>query len=99
MLASTIILGIGIVMGAYWAYETLNFNGYWSWDPVENAVYIPWLIQVAALHCLLIADKKPTYYAYYQTFAIVSFLLVLYSSTWRLLGVCRIPKKTMVSLM
>lgn len=39
-LFSAAILGLGILMGGYWAYETLNFGGYWNWDPVENAVYV-----------------------------------------------------------
>lgn len=55
---SAMILGIGILMGAYWAYETLNFGGYWNWDPVENAVYVPWLVLVAAIHGMLIAVKN-----------------------------------------
>ncbi|MEI9919592.1 MAG: cytochrome c biogenesis protein CcsA [Bacteroidota bacterium] len=38
------VLGLGILMGGIWAYETLNFGGYWNWDPVENAVYVPWLV-------------------------------------------------------
>lgn len=43
-------LTAGILMGAYWAYETLSFGGYWSWDPVENAIFIPWLAGISALH-------------------------------------------------
>jgi cytochrome c-type biogenesis protein CcmF len=48
------VLGLGIMMGGAWAYESLNFGGYWAWDPVENASLVPWLIMVAALHTLLI---------------------------------------------
>ena len=47
------VLGLGILMGGYWAYETLNFGGYWNWDPVENAVYVPWLVLVAAIHTMI----------------------------------------------
>ena len=47
------ILGLGILMGGYWAYETLSFGGYWNWDPVENAVYVPWLILIASLHTMI----------------------------------------------
>ena len=50
---ATMILGVAILMGAYWAYETLNFGGYWNWDPVENAVYVPWLVMVAAMHTMI----------------------------------------------
>ncbi|MGZ5287625.1 MAG: cytochrome c biogenesis protein CcsA, partial [Flavisolibacter sp.] len=42
-LFSAAFLGLGIMMGAAWAYESLNFGGYWAWDPVENAVLVPWL--------------------------------------------------------
>ncbi len=59
-LFTALVLGLGIAMGAYWAYETLNFGGYWSWDPVENAVYVPWLVLVAALHTMLAVRKHNT---------------------------------------
>jgi cytochrome c-type biogenesis protein CcmF len=42
-LFSAAVLGLGIMMGAAWAYESLNFGGYWAWDPVENASLVPWL--------------------------------------------------------
>lgn len=48
------ILGLGIMMGGAWAYESLNFGGYWAWDPVENASLVPWMFLVAALHTLVI---------------------------------------------
>jgi cytochrome c-type biogenesis protein CcmF len=74
------ILGLGIMMGAYWAYETLNFGGYWNWDPVENAVYIPWLVLVGAIHTLIAYRKSRT--ALRATFIlfITSFLLILYAT-------------------
>jgi cytochrome c-type biogenesis protein CcmF len=54
------VLGLGIIMGAYWAYETLNFGGYWNWDPVENAIYVPWLVLIASIHTMLIYKKNHT---------------------------------------
>lgn len=48
------VLGLGIMMGGAWAYESLNFGGYWAWDPVENASLVPWMLMVAALHTLVI---------------------------------------------
>ncbi len=48
------ILGLGIMMGAYWAYESLSFGGYWAWDPVENASLVPWLILVAGIHTQIV---------------------------------------------
>jgi len=74
------VLGVGIAMGAYWAYETLNFGGYWNWDPVENAVYIPWLIMVAALHVLLLFQSRKTGLFSAFILVIAVFVLVLYAT-------------------
>ncbi|MEL6277135.1 MAG: cytochrome c biogenesis protein CcsA, partial [Bacteroidota bacterium] len=54
-LFSAAILGTGILMGGAWAYEALNFGGYWAWDPVENTSLVPWIILVAGIHTNLIA--------------------------------------------
>lgn len=74
------VLGLGIMMGAKWAYESLNFGGYWAWDPVENASLVPWLILVAGIHTQVIFNStghslRATYF-----FFISAFLLVLYST-------------------
>lgn len=74
------ILGLGIMMGAAWAYESLTFGGYWAWDPVENASMVPWLVLVAGIHTMLIFKHtghsvKASYF-----FLVLSFLLVLYST-------------------
>ena len=74
------ILGAGIIMGAIWAYETLNFGGYWNWDPVENAVFVPWLIQVAALHGMVLMRKKGTGIKGSMVLILATFILVLYST-------------------
>ncbi len=67
-------------MGAYWAYVTLNFGGYWSWDPVENAIFVPWLILVAAVHSMVIYQKKGTSLKLIYGLVISLFLLILYST-------------------
>jgi cytochrome c-type biogenesis protein CcmF len=74
------VLSLGIMMGAAWAYESLNFGGYWAWDPVENASLVPWLVLVAGIHTTLI--YRHTGYSLHSTFSflILSFLLVLYST-------------------
>lgn len=79
-LFSGAILGLGILMGAAWAYEALTFGGYWAWDPVENMSLVPWLVMVAGIHTNLIA--RATGYSIRSTYAfyILSFVLVLYSS-------------------
>lgn len=79
-LAGAAILGIGIMMGAYWAYETLNFGGYWNWDPVENAVYIPWLVLIAAIHLLVVVQRGRVGLKAAFVLTISTFLLVLYAT-------------------
>lgn len=74
------ILGVGIMMGAKWAYESLSFGGYWAWDPVENASLVPWLLLVAGLHTMVIykATKQSLRMSYWLV--MLSFLFVLYST-------------------
>jgi cytochrome c-type biogenesis protein CcmF len=79
-LVSAVILGTGIMMGAIWAYETLNFGGYWNWDPVENAVYVPWLILVTCFHTMLIARKSSSALKTSFILTITQFILILYST-------------------
>jgi cytochrome c-type biogenesis protein CcmF len=75
-----LVLGVGIMMGAYWAYETLNFGGYWNWDPVENAVYIPWLVLVAGIHGMVLWQRSKTALRTSFVLVIATFLLVLYAT-------------------
>lgn len=79
-LFSGAILGLGILMGAAWAYEALTFGGYWAWDPVENLSLVPWLLLIAGIHTNLIA--KATGYSIRTTyvFYILTFVMVLYST-------------------
>ncbi|MBL3654821.1 heme lyase CcmF/NrfE family subunit [Fulvivirga sediminis] len=74
------ILGLGILMGGYWAYETLNFGGYWNWDPVENAVYVPWLFLVAAIHTMITFRSSETALKASIVLVITTFILILYST-------------------
>ncbi|GEO10062.1 cytochrome c biogenesis protein CcsA [Segetibacter aerophilus] len=77
---STGILGVGIMMGAAWAYESLTFGGYWAWDPVENASLVPWLVMVAGLHTNLIFRSSGYSLKSTYSFYILAFLLILYST-------------------
>jgi cytochrome c-type biogenesis protein CcmF len=79
-LFAVMILGAGIIMGSFWAYEALNFGGFWAWDPVENASIIPWLMLIGGIH-VMIAFKN-TGHAFFTAFVLVvlSFVLVLYAS-------------------
>jgi cytochrome c-type biogenesis protein CcmF len=74
------ILGLGILMGGYWAYETLNFGGYWNWDPVENAVYVPWLILIASIHTMITYRNSGTALKASMILVIAVFILILYST-------------------
>ncbi|HEY3405576.1 MAG TPA: cytochrome c biogenesis protein CcsA [Ohtaekwangia sp.] len=74
------VLGLGILMGGYWAYETLNFGGYWNWDPVENAVYVPWLILVASIHTMITYKNSETALKASIILVIATFILILYST-------------------
>lgn len=77
---SAVILGVGILMGAYWAYETLNFGGYWNWDPVENAIYVPWLVLVATVHVMIAYKKSGSALKLSMILTAATFLLVLYAT-------------------
>lgn len=86
VLAGTGILGLGVMMGGYWAYEMLGWGGYWAWDPVENSSLIPWLVGVASIHTLLVQRKsqaKGGIGKYAKTnliLGIMTYVLVLYST-------------------
>jgi len=74
------VLGVGIMMGAYWAYETLNFGGFWNWDPVENAVFIPWLVLIAALHAMVLWQRRRTGLRTAYALVVATFVLILYAT-------------------
>lgn len=79
-LFSAAIFGVGIMMGARWAYESLTFGGYWAWDPVENASLVPWLVMISGIHTLLIYKHSGHSLRATHIFFIISFGLVLYST-------------------
>lgn len=74
------VLGLGVAMGAMWAYESLTFGGYWAWDPVENASLVPWLILVAGIHTLLIFRHTGRSLRASALFLILAYLFILYST-------------------
>jgi cytochrome c-type biogenesis protein CcmF len=79
-LFAVMILGTGIIMGSFWAYEALNFGGFWAWDPVENASIIPWLTLIAAVHVMIAYKNSGHSYFTALFLVIISFILVLYAS-------------------
>ncbi|CAN5685045.1 cytochrome c biogenesis protein CcsA [soil metagenome] len=79
-LFSACVLGVGIMMGGKWAYESLSFGGYWAWDPVENASFVPWLILIAGLHTMVIYKATGHSLRASYIFAILTFVFILYST-------------------
>lgn len=79
-LFAVMILGTGIIMGSFWAYEALNFGGFWAWDPVENASIIPWLTLIAGVHVMIAFRNTGHSFFTAIILVIISFVLVLYAS-------------------
>lgn len=75
-----ITLGTGIMMGGAWAYESLSFGGFWAWDPVENAVLVPWLLVVAATHMLVARRSTRQSIHLSIIFIMLSFGFIIYST-------------------
>lgn len=80
VLFSGLSLGAGLMLGAYWAYGVLGWGGYWGWDPVENSSLIPWIISMALLHTMLAQARTKNLVRTNFIFAILSFVLVIYST-------------------
>ena len=79
-LFSAAVLGTGVMMGGRWAYESLNFGGYWAWDPVENASLVPWLTLIGGIHTLLIYKHTGHSLRATHFLFLITFNLVLYST-------------------
>ncbi|HET7153489.1 MAG TPA: cytochrome c biogenesis protein CcsA, partial [Candidatus Kapabacteria bacterium] len=80
VLFGSMILGFGIMLGGFWAYETLGWGGFWGWDPVENSSLIPWLACIALVHTMLTQKRTKGLVKTNFVLAIFTFLLVLYST-------------------
>ncbi|MFT6886887.1 MAG: cytochrome c-type biogenesis protein CcmF, partial [Paracoccaceae bacterium] len=76
-LGAWIALTIGIALGSYWAYYELGWGGWWFWDPVENASFMPWLAACALLHCAIVVEKRDTLKSWTILLAIIAFSLSL----------------------
>ncbi len=79
-LFANLVLGVGIVMGGYWAYVTLSFGGYWAWDPVENSSLVPWLFGIAAVHAMIVQKKSAAGHKSALILSIAAFMFVVYST-------------------
>lgn len=70
-------LGVGIVLGSWWAYYELGWGGWWFWDPVENASFMPWLVGTALIHSLAVTEKRGVFKSWTVLLAIAAFSLSL----------------------
>ena len=73
-------LGIGILLGGWWAYNELGWGGYWAWDPVENASFMPWLTGTAFIHSIIIQEKKNMLKAWNMILILLTFLLCIFGT-------------------
>lgn len=73
-------LGVGILLGAWWAYRELGWGGYWSWDPVENASLIPWLTGTAMLHTMVAEERRGAFRMWNVGLATATFLLCVFAT-------------------
>lgn len=79
-LFAVLVLGVGIILGGYWAYVTLSFGGYWAWDPVENSSLVPWLMGIAAIHAMIVQRRSAAGHKSALILSIAAFMFVVYST-------------------
>jgi cytochrome c-type biogenesis protein CcmF len=75
-----LFLGVGLLLGGYWAYIELGWGGYWAWDPVENAALMPWLTATAFLHSVMIQEKKRMLKVWNMSLIILTFILSIFGT-------------------
>ena len=76
-LASWAFLTVGIALGAFWAYYELGWGGWWFWDPVENASFMPWLVGAALIHSQAVTEKRGAFRGWTLLLAIAACSLSL----------------------
>ncbi|MEE8060789.1 MAG: heme lyase CcmF/NrfE family subunit, partial [Gemmatimonadales bacterium] len=79
-LLSWLFLSAGVVLGMWWAYVELGWGGYWAWDPVENASFLPWLTMTAFLHSVMIQEKRGMLKRWNMSLIIITFLLSIFGT-------------------
>lgn len=77
VLAAWVFLTVGITLGSFWAYYELGWGGWWFWDPVENASFMPWLVGTALLHSTIVVEKRQTLIGWTLMLSILAFSLSL----------------------
>ncbi len=76
-LVAWVCLSIGLALGGLWAYEELGWGGYWAWDPVENAAFMPWLTGTAFIHSIQVQERRGIFKVWNLTLIIITFILTL----------------------
>jgi cytochrome c-type biogenesis protein CcmF len=79
-LVAWLFLGLGLILGGRWAYDVLGWGGYWDWDPVENAAFLPWLIGTAYLHSIMIQEKRGMFKTWNMVLMIATFSAVIFGT-------------------
>jgi cytochrome c-type biogenesis protein CcmF len=79
-LVSWILLAVGILLGARWAYGELGWGGYWAWDPVENAALMPWLMTTAFLHSIMVQERRGMLRVWNMLLIITAYALSLFGT-------------------
>ncbi len=79
-LAGWFFLSVGNILGAWWAYVTLGWGGYWAWDPVENAAFMPWLLGTAYIHSVIIQETKGMLRIWNMVLVILMFLMTVFGT-------------------
>ncbi len=79
-LVAWLFLGLGLILGGRWAYDVLGWGGYWGWDPVENAAFLPWLIGTAFLHSVMIQQKRGMLKVWNMFLVIGTFSAVIFGT-------------------
>ena len=79
-LVAWMFLSIGLILGSRWAYDVLGWGGYWAWDPVENAAFMPWLSGTAFLHSVMIQEKRGLFKRWNMILVIFTYSLVIFGT-------------------
>jgi cytochrome c-type biogenesis protein CcmF len=79
-LVAWLFLSLGLILGGRWAYDVLGWGGYWGWDPVENAAFIPWLIGTAFLHSVMIQEKRGMLKVWNMVLVVFTFSAVVFGT-------------------
>src|SRR5246500_2402063 len=73
-------LTVGIFLGQHWAYSVLGWGGYWGWDPVENAAFMPWLAGTAFLHSVMVQERRGMLKVWNLTLIMLAYLLAVFGT-------------------